>query len=265
MSDETIAEFGEQWSRFGDTTTGYFGSAQALADICGPLLDVDDLAGRRVLEVGSGNGRIVNMLIEAGVAHVTAVEPSEGIETLRENTRSHADRIDYVQVRGEDLPAVDAEVAFSIGVLHHIEDPVPIVRRVFEVLRPGGRFVLWVYGREGNGSYIAFAETLRFLTRRIPDAVLSGLAHVLNALLGMYVELCRFVPLPLRTYMREVMARYDARRRYFLIFDQLNCGYARYYDEHDARKLMESGGFQDVRLYHRHGMSWTVLGHKPPC
>ncbi len=262
MNDETIAEFGEQWSRFGDTTDGYFGSEQALADICGPLLSVGELVGRRVVEIGSGNGRIVNMLISAGAAHVTAVEPSAGIEVLKENTKRYADRIDYLQVTGEDLPAVDAEIAFSIGVLHHIEDPSPTVRRIHEVLPPGGRFVLWVYGREGNGSYIALAEGLRFVTRRIPDFLLAALAHLLNALLGGYVVLCRFVPLPLRTYMREVMSKYDRRRRYFLIFDQLNCGYARYYNEHDARRLMEGAGFERVELYHRHGMSWTVLGYK---
>ena len=82
--------------------------------------------------------------------------------------------------------------------------------------------------------------------------------------LGVYVWLCRFLPLPLRQYMREVMSGFDRRNRYFLIFDQLNCGYAKYYTGDEARELMESGGFQNVRTYHRHGMSWTVIGEKAP-
>ena len=48
-----------------------------------------------------------------------------------------------------------------------------------------------------------------------------------------------------------------------LIFDQLNCSYARYYTRSEAVALLERGGFQDVKAYHRHGMSWTVMGTKP--
>ena len=259
MSQRTIEEFGEQWGRFRDTS-GHFGSVAVLEDICGPLLPLSELEGRRVVEIGSGNGRIVNMLLDAGAVHVTAVEPSSGIEILKENTRERADRIDYLQVAGENLPAVEAEIAVSIGVLHHIEDPQPTVRRVLEALGPGGRFVVWVYGREGNGSYIFFAESLRRLTRVMPDFILAGLAHVLNALMEVYVFLCRYLPLPLARYMRAVMSKFDRRKRFFLIFDQLNCGYAKYYTRQEVQELLSEAGFRNVRLYHRHGMSWTAIG-----
>lgn len=262
MDDRTVEQFGEQWQRFGDTG-GYFGSQAVFADICGPLLPLEEIRGRRVLEVGSGNGRIVNMLLDAGAAHVSAAEPSAGIEILRQNLRERADRVTCLRVLGEELPALDAELAFCIGVLHHIEDPLPTVRRVREVLRPGGRFLIWVYGREGNGSYILFAETLRRITRLLPDAALAGLAHALNFFLGIYVFLCRHLPLPLGRYMREVMSRFDRQKRFFLIFDQLNCGYAKYYTGEETRRLLEEAGFRKVRLHHRHGMSWTALGEKP--
>jgi SAM-dependent methyltransferase len=262
MNERTIEEFGEQWSRFEDLG-GYFGSVEVLKDLCGPVLSLDEIEGRRVVEIGSGNGRIVNMLLDAGAAQVTAVEPSAGIETLKRNTRDRADRVRYLQAPGEQLPEVDAELAFSIGVLHHIEDPQPVVRRVFEVLPPGGRFLVWVYGREGNGAYMVLAETLRLITRVVPDFVLSWIAHLLNFFLGIYVFLCRHLPLPLGTYMREVMSRFDRRKRYFLIFDQLNVGYAKYYTERDAHDLLARAGFENVKLYHRHGMSWTAIGEKP--
>ena len=262
MSERTIEEFGEQWGRFRDTS-GYFGSVAVLEDICGPLLPLAKLKGRRVVEIGSGNGRIVHMLLDAGAAHVTAVEPSAGIEVLKENTHERADRIDYLQVAGADLPPVDAEIAFSIGVLHHIEDPQPTVRRVREALGPGGRFLIWVYGREGNGSFIFFAESLRRLTRLMPDVMLAGLTHVLNALLGVYVFLCRYLPLPLAEYMREVMSKFGRRKRFFLIFDHLKIGYAKYYTRQEAYDLLSQAGFRNVRLYHRHGMSWTAIGETP--
>ena len=130
-------------------------------------------------------------------------------------------------------------------------------------LGPGGRFLIWVYGREGNGSYILFTDFLRRLTRLMPDFMLAGLTHVLNALLGVYVFLCRYLPLPLAQYMREVMSKFERRKRFFLIFDQLNCGYAKYYTRQEAYDLLSQAGFRNVRLYHRHGMSWTAIGETP--
>ena len=162
------------------------------------------------------------------------------------------------------MPHVDVELAFCIGVLHHLEDPLPTVRRVFDVLPPGGRFLIWVYGREGNVAYVALAETLRLVTRISPDFVLAALAHLLNVCLAGYVQLCRVLPLPLAKYMREVMARYDRKKRYFLIFDQLNVGYAKYYTQQEARDLLLAAGFRNVEAYHRHGMSHTAIGEKPP-
>jgi SAM-dependent methyltransferase len=261
VEPRTIEEFGEQWSRFEDLG-GRFGSSAFLQDLCGPLLPLGEIAGRRVLEVGSGNGRIVRMLLDAGAAHVTAVEPSAGIEVLKRNTRDRSDRVTCLETVGASIPEVDAELAFAIGVLHHLEDPGPTARRVHEVLPPGGRFLVWVYGREGNAAYIALAESLRVLTRRLPDPLLAALAHALNGCLGLYVALCRFLPLPLRRYMREVMAGFERRQRFFLIFDQLNVGYARYYTGGEARDLLVAAGFRNVLLHHRHGMSWTVLGEK---
>ena len=51
--------------------------------------------------------------------------------------------------------------------------------------------------------------------------------------------------------------------RYLTVFDQLNPSYAKYYTEEEAGQLMKRAGFADVRLHHRHGYSWTVLGRKP--
>ena len=75
IAAKTIADFGEQWLSFRDNP-GYYGSAKLLADIFGSLLTVDELVGARIADIGSGTGRIVNMLLDARAKHVYAVEPS---------------------------------------------------------------------------------------------------------------------------------------------------------------------------------------------
>ena len=63
--------------------------------------------------------------------------------------------------------------------------------------------------------------------------------------------------------MRSVLARFPRDKRRLVIYDQLNPAYAKYYREHEARALLSDAGFRNVRLHHRHGYSWTVIGEKP--
>jgi SAM-dependent methyltransferase len=259
----TVSDFGDQWTRYRDSD-GYYGSTTFLADIFGPLLSLDELAGKTVADIGSGTGRIVNMLLDAGVARVTAVEPSEAFEVLKENTAARRDRIDYHKVTGEQLPATPAlDLVVSVGVLHHIPEPEPVVAAAYRALRPGGRLVAWLYGREGNETYLRFVLPLRKVTTRLPHPLLAGLSHLLTLGVDLYLPLARRLPVPLAGYMNNTLGKVSRDKRRLTIYDQLNPAYARYYTEAEARQLFEGAGFQDVRLHHRHGYSWTVLGHKP--
>ncbi len=257
--DKTIQDFGEQWKRYRDND-GYYGSEVLLADIFGPLLDVQTLKGLHVADIGSGTGRIVSMLLEAGVSHVTAVEPSEAMHVLETRTADDSDKITYIHDVGAEVPLNDFDLVVSFGVLHHIEDPSPTVGRVFQALRPGGRFVVWLYGKEGNAFYLFVAGILRTVTTVLPDNLLNGLSVLLNWVLSGYGFLCRFLPLPLQRYMLNHFMKLDRTARVLTIFDQLNPAYAKYYTRDEARRLLEDHGFKEVQLYHRHGYSWTVSG-----
>jgi SAM-dependent methyltransferase len=258
---KTIADFGEQWTKHRDNS-GFYGSTDLFVDAFGAFVSLDQIRGKRVGDIGSGSGRIVNMLLAAGAAEVVAVEPSGAIEVLKENTKADKDRVTYVHGTGEKIAeaARDLDYIVSYGVLHHITDPLPVARAAREALRPGGRFLAWLYGREGNGAYLAVAEPMRMITTRLPPAVLRGVARAMNRALDVYVPACERLPLPLAGYMNHVVAKLDREKRYLVVYDQLNPAYARYYREREARELFESAGFIDVKLHHRHGYSWTVVG-----
>ena len=258
----TIEDFGEQWLAFRDNP-GYYGSVDLLADFFGPLLPLASVNGSRVAEIGSGSGRIVNMLLDAGAAHVVALEPSDAMTVLRENTADRAQRITYVHDTGDSLsPGMELDLVVSIGVLHHIPDPLPVVAAGRGALRPGGQFLAWLYGREGNEAYLRFAEPLRKITTRLPHSLLVGLSGVLSVLLDLYIVICRWIRLPMHGYMRGVLAKVPRRTLQRIVYDQLNPAYARYYSQDEAARLLADAGFVDVTTHHRHGYSWTVIGRK---
>jgi SAM-dependent methyltransferase len=248
LQGRTIHDFGQQWLAFPEVT-GYFGSSALLADVCGPLLGLDEIRGRRVAEIGSGQGRIVEMLLDAGAAHVVGVEPSAAFTVLGRNLERHGSRVSLLKITGERLPpSGDLDLVFSIGVLHHIPDPGPVIHAAREALRPGGRMVIWVYGREGNHLLLFFLLPLRGLTRRLPDPLLRGIVRAIDPAVCLYIALGRLLPVPLWRYFRDVLGRFGPVERRLTVYDQLNPAYARYYRQSEAVALLERAGFTDVRL-----------------
>jgi SAM-dependent methyltransferase len=264
LRKRTIADFGDQWTRYTDNE-GFYGSVDVLSDILGPLLPLSAFEGKRVAEIGSGTGRIVRMLLAGGARHVLAIEPSQAVEVLRRNLQSDVHRVEILHARGDEIPGgLALDFVASIGVLHHIPDPAPVVASAWRALRPGGQFVIWVYGKEGNRLVVSLIVAMRGITTHMPHWMLALLASTCNAALGVYVPACRLFPfLPLGDYVRNVIGRFSRQKRYLVIYDQLKPAYAKYYTEKEVRSLMESAGFTDVKLYHRRKYSWTAIGRRP--
>jgi SAM-dependent methyltransferase len=264
LGERTIRDFGDQWAADPDNE-GFYGSLELLADALGPLLRTEDFAGARVGDIGSGVGRIVRMLLAAGARHVTAVEPSRGVEALRRNVAEFGERVTVVHGPGEALPAgLDLDFVTAIGVIQFVPDPAPVLHAARGALRPGGRLVVWVYSAEGNRAYHAVMRALRAVTPRLPHAALDALSALLTALLDVYTFFCRFLPfLPLRDYLLNVLSKCTWQKRKYTIYDQLNPSYVRYYTRPELVALLERCGFEDVRVHDRRGYSWTAVAAKP--
>jgi SAM-dependent methyltransferase len=155
------------------------------------------------------------------------------------------------------------DYVFSIGVLHHIQDLSPVVKAAFGALRPGGRFFVWIYGKEGNTLYLMLLRPIRILTKHLPYIVLTALVEVMYWPLLLYIKLCHMFPLPMRKYLLSVYEKMSPPKRRLIIYDQLNPSYAKYYSRSEADKLLLEGKFTDVFVHHRHGYSWSVIGTKP--
>lgn len=263
LQSRTVRDFGEQWTRYGNAD-GYLGSPELLRDSLEPLLRLTEIRGLRVAEIGSGAGRVVGQLVEAGAASVLALEPSAAFDVLVKNTARFGPAVRCLRALGSGLPASgDLDLVVSLGVLHHIPDPLPVAAAALGALRPGGRFLAWLYGKEGNETYLALASPLRALTTRLPHAVLVALVWTLYPLLRLYMGLCRLAPLPLRRYVENVLRRLSPRQLRLTIYDQLNPRYAKYYTRDEAVRLFTQAGFADVQASHRHGYSWLLIGTRP--
>jgi tRNA (mo5U34)-methyltransferase len=104
------------------------------------------LAGRTVLDVGSGNGYYALQMREAGAGCVIGVDPTLlfVMQFLAVNHFKRDARVFVLPARLHELPlpAKQFDTTFSMGVLYHQRAPVDHLRQLRQTLRAGGQLVL---------------------------------------------------------------------------------------------------------------------------
>lgn len=113
-------------------------------------LEALDVAGKRVLEIGLGEGSDAERLIRQGAAWSGVDLTAESI--ARVQARLTLRKLPYDELRQGsvlDLPFADDsfDMVFSHGVLHHVPDIKRAQSEIHRVLRPGGELVVMLYAR----------------------------------------------------------------------------------------------------------------------
>lgn len=256
---QTIKDFGNQWEIHDKVDGDYWASLDMFKDYVGPLLDIKEIENKKVAEVGSGSGRVVRWLSQCNPKEIHAVEPSvQGPDVIHRNN-PQAKNLTIHNVKGDEFEVGDLDYVFSLGVIHHIKDPLSTLINIKKNLQPNGKFVIWVYGRENNLFYLAFYYSVFQITRRLPDFLLDKISTVLNAVLVPYIFLCKYLPLPMHKYMVDMFGKCGWEKRKYIIFDQLNPAYAKYYKEKELLDILHHAGFKNVKTWHRHNYSWTAI------
>ena len=262
LEKQTIEDFGNQWNDLTDNQ-GYYASNELFQDILGPNFKAAQLKDKIVIDIGAGSGRVTSMIYREGPAHIHSVEPAgKAFEVLKKNTEKFSNNITYHNATGDKFQVHDADYAVSLGVIHHIPDPLPSMQNIYDSLKPGGEFVMWIYGYEGNEVYLSIFQPIRKITTLMNDKILHIFSKFLTYLLSGYIYLCDYFPLPMQDYMLNHLKHFSWDDRYKTVFDQLNPAWAKYYKRSEAIELMEKVGFKEISIYHRHGYSWTVVGKK---
>jgi len=265
-AQRTARNFGDQWQRFREDHAAH---RQQFLDWIAPV-GPDDFAGKLTVELGCGMGRHARLAGLFGAAAHIAVDVSDAVFVAAELTADQPN----VHVIRADLFHVPlrhgADLAFSVGVLHHTADPRRAFAALLRSVRPGGRFAAWVYGRENNGWIVHVVNPVRRVTSRLPGGALyplslalawGGLIPVVKLVYG---PLERLNPkaahrLPYGRYLSYV-SRFTPRQLHGIVHDHLSAPVAHYLKREELETFLAGSPVDDLVIRHHNGMSWLVTG-----
>ena len=256
---ESYQDFGEQFS-VDNQYDDYLGSNELLKDIVDPF-DLNLIKGKDIMEVGVGSGRICHNLLKYNPNSIVGIEPSKAFFVAKKNLSS--DKISLFNIKGENLNFESKfDYVFSLGVIHHIPNYKLVLEKIRNSLKTNGKFIIWVYGKEGNELYLFIFNNLRKFTIKLPDFVLRIVSKILALCTYIYGFLCKFVPLPLHKYFTGMFSKLSFKNRTYVIFDQLNPSYAKYFKKTELENELQNCGFKIEKLSNRLGYSYTVICKK---
>jgi len=96
--------------------------------------------GERVVDIGCGQSNAVMAAVESRGGSYVGVDPL----VEKEGMRGAAEFVRHIVGDGGRIPLPDTsfDVAISLAVLEHVDDPLGLIAEKFRLLKPGGRLIL---------------------------------------------------------------------------------------------------------------------------
>jgi 2-polyprenyl-3-methyl-5-hydroxy-6-metoxy-1,4-benzoquinol methylase len=157
-------EFSREW--FDEVDRRFIESARHFAHgdrPFGQIIPFDEIAGKRVLEVGCGMGLHTELMARAG-AHVTAIDISpKSVAATKARLALKGVAAEVRELDAETLDLHDEfDLIWSWGVIHHSARTGRVLRNLYNALKPGGQLRFMVYSLDGMQSYAVIVSRYLF-------------------------------------------------------------------------------------------------------
>ncbi len=266
-SMRTLRAFGDEWRRFPELLAEH----QAIFDWYFEGPEPVRWRGLKVLDAGCGMGRWLHFARKAG-ADIVGMDVSAAIDVA---AARDGDGADFVQadLRSPPFAQESFDLVYSLGVVHHLEEPMAGIRALAKLVRPGGELRLYVYrtlADEPPWKRLLFGAVtaLRHVTTRLPYPAVHAVSWlVAAAATGLFLwprrllrrwpwgdRLTRALPL---VHYADVPFRMVVSEQ----FDRLVAPIEGRFRRDEVECWLTDVGFQVVAVLP--GLGWRAIGRRP--
>ncbi|EKE16391.1 MAG: hypothetical protein ACD_11C00018G0027 [uncultured bacterium] len=231
----------------------------------GPFIKESDIKNKVILDIGCGSGRFTKHALSCGAALAFGADLGESVEFAYKLTRDMENAC-IVQADIYNMPFLNQfDLAYSIGVLHHLPKPQDGFSRLPKVLKNGGTMAIWVYNRRNNKRALYFYEPIRNILKKFPKPLLYKfsylpgiIAHLLNYLthffnfLG-FNNLAKKIPFSYYANFPFNMKLNDS-------FDIIATPKSNYYFVEEIEKWFQDANLKDIKSYEHPEAGITCQG-----
>lgn len=254
MSSEE--RFGFEWSKYNFMDENYRLQFEKWVF---PLIK-KDFEGKKVLDAGCGMGRNSYWSLTWGAERVTAFDcDTRSVEAAKKNL----EKFKNTEVLYKSIYDIDRsnefDIAMSIGVIHHLKDPKLALQNLVKSLKSGGKLLIWVYSREGNGLIVKFISPVRkLITSKLPVRLTYFLSYFFSTPLYIFLKIFR----PKNSYLNQ-LRNFKFWHIHSIVFDQLIPDIANYWTKEEVEELIGSLRLKEFSVLRPpNGQGWTVIGIK---
>ncbi|MCP4807273.1 MAG: methyltransferase domain-containing protein [Proteobacteria bacterium] len=245
---------GHRFSAFDGSLPEYEANFGDMADPLKPA----DYVGKTVLDAGCGFGRHAFYSARYGAEVIAFDNSDDAVASAQDNTRGLA-HVHVVQgdVLRPPFRQDHFDLVYAFGVLHHLAYPLQAFRLLGELVRPGGKLQVWVYGpRAGTAAIVSGA--LRGAAVQMNDETLHGFSRAIASGLRLFSHTpYRFlgqVPV-LRSVLTHLPAHDHHQWPFDVVvadvFDRLRIPVHYYFRGEEIEAFFVDAGFADVHVNRR--------------
>lgn len=174
--ESVIEGFGDEWRHF-DQGPLSEDERRKIFDDYFAIFPWEDLPENAVgADVGCGSGRWAQV-VNSRVGLLHCIEPSAAIDVARRNL-SAAENVQFHHTDVENISLADESLdfAYCLGVLHHIPDTEAGLRLIWDKLKPGAPFLVYLYYAFDNRPWFyrgiwRLSDVVRRVLCRLPFAM----------------------------------------------------------------------------------------------
>jgi len=223
-----------------------------------PFIKEKDLKGKIIADIGCGSGRFTKWASLAKAKVVFGTDLGDSVEVAYKMTKEFKN-VGIIQADIYTMPFNQVvDIAYSIGVLHHLPQPREGFMSLIKVLKKKGKMLIWVYNRRNNNRALYLYEPLRAVARRIPVPILCKLCYIPASIVHIWNLFCKkleWKDMPFSYY-----ENFPFNMKLNDSFDVLATPKSNYYYSEEVEKWFKDASLKNIKSFEHPEAGITCIG-----